>query len=314
MFLGVDGGGSKTAFILMDSTGSVLARYKSSGSYYLQIGLERLSSVLREGIESVCKLANIKIQDIQYAFFGLPAYGEDSRVQEALNILPHKILGGVPYACGNDMVCGWAGSLGCLDGINIVSGTGSIGYGECGASSARAGGWGELFSDEGSAYWLAVQGFNAFSRMSDGRMSRGPLYDVYREAYELEADLDLSGIVMSEIAPTRDKVAAQAKLVALAAERGDATSIQIYQKAASELADIVITIANKLPFDPNIPIMVSYSGGVFAAGDVILKPLEASLNQASKQYILTPPLSEPDIGAAMYASKLCGVLINSSGN
>ena len=39
---------------------------------------------------------------------------------------------------------------------------------------ARVGGWGELFGDEGSAYWIAVQGLNAFTRMSDGRARPRP--------------------------------------------------------------------------------------------------------------------------------------------
>ena len=74
------------------------------------------------------------------------------------------------------MVCGWAGALAGEDGINIVAGTGSIAYGEYRGRSARAGGWGELFSDEGSAYWLAREGLRLFSRMSDGRAPRGALY------------------------------------------------------------------------------------------------------------------------------------------
>ncbi|MEI9903464.1 MAG: BadF/BadG/BcrA/BcrD ATPase family protein [Asticcacaulis sp.] len=73
------------------------------------------------------------------------------------------------------MICGWAGSLAGADGINIVAGTGSIGYGERLGRGARAGGWGEVFSDEGSAYWIAVQGLAAFARMSDGRLAKGPL-------------------------------------------------------------------------------------------------------------------------------------------
>ena len=83
------------------------------------------------------------------------------------------------------MVCGWAGSLGAEDGINIVAGTGSIGYGQRGSVSARAGGWGEAFSDEGSAYWIAMQGLNAYSRMSDGRLPKGPLHTLINEALNL---------------------------------------------------------------------------------------------------------------------------------
>ena len=73
------------------------------------------------------------------------------------------------------MICSWAGSLACEDGISVIAGTGSMAYGEYEGRSARAGGWGELIGDEGSAYWIAREGMNLFSRMSDGRAPRGPL-------------------------------------------------------------------------------------------------------------------------------------------
>jgi N-acetylglucosamine kinase-like BadF-type ATPase len=92
------------------------------------------------------------------------------------------------------MICGWAGSLLCRDGISIVAGTGSIGYGERAGAAARSGGWGELFSDEGSAYWIACRGLNLFARMSDGRAEPGPLYEIVRQASGIGDDLDLCGM------------------------------------------------------------------------------------------------------------------------
>lgn len=307
MFLGLDGGGTKSAFVLMDRQGEIVARYKSSGSYYLQIGMEGLSSVLKNGVDEVLKLAQINLDKINCAFLGLPAYGEDSRVQNALDALPRNIFQGVEYHCGNDMVCGWAGSLGGKDGINIVSGTGSIGYGEAGGKSARSGGWGELFSDEGSAYWLAVAGLNIFSKMSDERMPRGPLYDVYRRAFNLQSDLDISGIVMSDIASDRDLVAALACHVAEAASLGDGAAINLYKLAATELVSIIGSIEKQLPFEADKIIDVSYSGGVFSAGALILDPLKQALSLESRRYNLSKPLYTPDIGAALYAAKLKGI-------
>ncbi len=48
-------------------------------------------------------------------------------------------------------------------------------YGERLGVGQRVGGWGELFGDEGSAYWIrCIRGLNAFSRMSDGRIPAAP--------------------------------------------------------------------------------------------------------------------------------------------
>ena len=128
------------------------------------------------------------------------------------------------------MICGWAGSLAGADGINIVAGTGSIGYGEHARSeSARGGGWGEVFSDEGSAYWIAISGLNAFSRMADGRLAKGPLYDIFMQALALKNDLDICGYVFGRETPSRDKIAAMSKWVSQSAEAGDRVALKIFE-------------------------------------------------------------------------------------
>ncbi|RYE72759.1 MAG: N-acetylglucosamine kinase, partial [Oxalobacteraceae bacterium] len=175
-FLGVDGGGTKTRFALVDGEGRLLAQAQHGTTYHPQVGLEGVAEILGTGISQVLQEAGADGTAIRYAFFGLPAYGEDSHATSLLQVIPRALLGHDRYACDNDMVCGWAGSLACSDGINIVAGTGSIGYGQRQGVAARAGGWGEAFSDEGSAYWIAVQGLNAYSRMSDGRWPKGPLH------------------------------------------------------------------------------------------------------------------------------------------
>ncbi len=115
------------------------------------------------------------------------------------------------------MVGGWAGALGGGDGINVVAGTGSIAYGERRGLAHRAGGWSELFGDEGSAYWVAVQGLNAFSRMSDGRLPRGPLHALLAERVGITSDLDLVGVVVDHWGGRRAEIAALSKVVTEAA-------------------------------------------------------------------------------------------------
>ncbi|MDE2221304.1 MAG: N-acetylglucosamine kinase, partial [Gammaproteobacteria bacterium] len=174
MYLGVDGGGTKTALALVDADGNIRATHSAGGAYYFASGLAGTGKVLAEAVAELLASAKLRPAAIAHAFLGLPGYGEDSTLADELERLPAAFLPGITYRCGNDMVCGWAGSLAGRDGINVVAGTGSICYGEHGSSAARCGGWGELFSDEGSAHWIAIRGLNLFSRMSDGRVPRSP--------------------------------------------------------------------------------------------------------------------------------------------
>ncbi len=305
-FLGVDGGGTKTGFILADKTGHVVASHQLGTSYYIQIGFDGLHELLAQGVGALLDGVGATPDDITYAFFGLPAYGEDSHAQAFLDVIPEAVLGHHRYRCGNDMICGWAGSLGGEDGINIVAGTGSIGYGEHKGKSARGGGWGEIFSDEGSAHWIAVQGLNAFSRMGDGRLPKGPLYDVFMGAMDLKVDLDICGAVFGREPPSRDKIAAMSQLVAQAVGAGDAAARGIFDQAGRELAAIVDAIRLQLDYAVDETVPVSYSGGVFKCGDMILEPLRRHLGVLSRTYDLVTPLSSPSVGAILYAARLSG--------
>lgn len=128
-FLGVDGGGTKTEFVCIDAHGAVAARQIEDTTYHLQVGLEGAVRALEAGVSGVCAQLGIAPGDLAYTFFGLPAFGEDSAIDPQLERHCGQLLGSARYRCGNDMICGWAGSLACADGINLVAGTGSIGYG-----------------------------------------------------------------------------------------------------------------------------------------------------------------------------------------
>ena len=306
LLLGVDGGGTKTGFVLVDRDGRVAASHQEAGSYYLQIGFDGLREVLARGLAAVLAKAGVSHEAIEHAFFGLPAYGEDSSLQTEFDQLPLALLGHHRYRCGNDMVCTWAGSLAGADGIGIVAGTGAIGYGERGGKSARASGWGELFGDEGSAYWIALQGLNVFSHMADGRLPKGPLYEKFAQAFNLVSDLDLCAVVMGANGPGRDGIASFCTLVEQAAEAGDQKARNIFARAASELAEIAAALRTALDYANGETVPVSYSGGVFKAGAMVLDALRRRLAELSVDFELRKPLLPPGIGAALYAARDCG--------
>ena len=134
-YLGVDGGGSKTRFLLIDEAGKVLAAQTEGSAYHLEIGLDALRAMLARGIGRTLREGGVAISDLTCAFLGLPAYGEDRELEATLDAAPASALPGGRYRCGNDMVCGWAGALAGAEGINIAAGTGSIGI--AAAAAAR---------------------------------------------------------------------------------------------------------------------------------------------------------------------------------
>ncbi|MGC1524344.1 MAG: BadF/BadG/BcrA/BcrD ATPase family protein [Steroidobacteraceae bacterium] len=307
LYLGVDGGGTKTALVLIDSEGRIRATHLAPGAYYLTIGLEALGTLLAEGINAVLAKAAVRSEELDFAFFGIPAYGEDTALIGPLSELPRRSLAADRYLCGNDMICGWAGSLLCRDGISIVAGTGSICYGERNGAVARCGGWGELFSDEGSAYWIACRGLNLFSRMSDGRAVRGLLYDIVRQRLGLTEDLDLCGHVFSRLGGDRARIAQLSKWVTEAAAAGDTAALTIVREAAEELALMVDATRRQLAFDIAEPVAVSYSGGVFDnVGTLLLGHFSAALQAFRPGYRISEPALPPGIGAALYAAKRHG--------
>lgn len=309
-YLGVDGGGSKTAFALIDGAGLVLARATAPTSYYFNSvsadeGFLAVEAVLAQGVTDVCRQAGVDAADIDAAFFGIPGYGEASADIARLDALPARVLGHDRYRCDNDMVCGWAGSLACQDGINVISGTGSMTYGERRGVGHRVGGWGELFGDEGSAYWIATQGLNAFSRMSDGRLAAGPLHALLRERLALDADLDAVSLVIEQWSGNRGSIAALATTVCAAARTGDAAATRILSAAVTELVALVDTTRIRIGFTDGEAVPVSYSGGMFSDPD-FLAMFVTALGDRPVAYDLRRPLLDPAVGAALYAARCSG--------
>src|SRR6478736_2579219 len=304
-YLGVDGGGSKTAFALIDDAGHVIARATAPTSYYFTEGFDGVERVLAQGVADICGQAGIDTSDIGAAFFGIPGYGEASGDIEQLDAVPVRVLGHDRYSCDNDMVCGWAGSLAGEDGINVISGTGSMTYGERQGTGCRVGGWGELFGDEGSAYWIATQGLNAFSRMSDGRLPEGPLHGLLKDHLQIAGDLDAVSLVIDTWKGNRSSIAALATTVCEAARTGDEMSGRILSAAADELVTLIETTRTLVKFTAQETVPVSYSGGMFS-DDGFLTLFVTALQGAPAKYDLQRPRLDPAVGAALYAAKHSG--------
>ena len=297
-YIGIDGGGSKTIFAIAAENGQFLGNVKAGSAFYKQIGEDGVLELLRNGVKEVCSFADGENTQIASICFGMPAWGE-SPVND--KILEEKILKTFPewnIHIVNDCEVGWAGSLLAEPGINIVAGTGSIAFGKNEkGETARCGGWSEWFGDEGSGYWLGVKCVQLFSRQSDGRDERGPLYEIVKDELNLSVDEEIIDLFETEYLHKRDKVASLQKLLLKAANEGDTYAIAAYESAAKELYDIICGVKNKI--FKNTDCIVSYSGGIFNVGDLIKRPLAKFLQENGM--MLTEGKAEPYVGATLLA-------------
>jgi N-acetylglucosamine kinase-like BadF-type ATPase len=78
-FLGVDGGGSKTRYLLIDEKGNVLAESRTESIHILQVGRDSFKYNFKEGLKAICEKANILVNEIDYTFIGVPGYGDEIR-------------------------------------------------------------------------------------------------------------------------------------------------------------------------------------------------------------------------------------------
>lgn len=302
-YMGIDGGGTKTRYIIANEQMKVLVDFLEDTIHIHQIGAEELENRLSLNIERACQKINIQPSDLNHVFIGVPGYGESQKDKEIIDQITAKIMKDIPYQVDNDGVVGWAAGCGCRPGINIVAGTGSIANG-CNDDgiSMRCGGFGPNIGDDGSAHWIGLRVINEYTKQKDGRHEKTCLVDLIDQAYDITYLYEIVDIVFNRLKLSRPDIAKFSAIGAKAAQNGCPRCRVIFQQAAHELGLHIKTLAKQLELKGKFSI--SYTGGVFKAGDTILKPLAYEL-----QYLnctLQEPLLEPCKGAVLLAYKLAG--------
>lgn len=299
-WLGVDGGGTKTAFTLYDENMSQLNRFELPTCHYAQVGFAGMRRVFNEGVQQA--EASGLLGDEYGIGFGICGYGEGVESSAAIEDAALGAAGGHPFSLVNDVESAWAAGLAMHDGIVIIAGTGSIAYGVCEGRSMRCGGWDYELGDEGSGGWLGKELLHAFTRQSDGREPRGAIHNLVRRELGITDDFEAIEFAQKNMA-SRSRISQLAPLVAEAARAGDASARAILEHAAQEEAKMVAAIVHGI-FGDCERIPVTYIGGTFKAGDLILEPLAAALPRRCE---LVPPQFEPDRGAVLILQKRLGM-------
>jgi anhydro-N-acetylmuramic acid kinase len=185
----------------------------------------------------------------------------------------------------------------------VIAGTGSIAVGRNAAGrSARAGGWGPLIGDEGSAYAVALAALRLATRRADGREPRpgrdDPLTNRLCRALEVARPAE---IVTAIYAPGFDRVriAALAPVVLAAAEQDPALVPLVLEPAGKALAEMAAAVARALDW-PAGPLPLALAGSFLLAAEAISGALCTGLGQTGYA-VETTPVAEPVRGALVLA-------------
>lgn len=304
-YLGVDGGGTKTRYLLIDEELNIVTDIENGTIHIHQIGKEKLRTELKENLNEICKKSGIKCNEINYAFLGVPGYGESKNDIKDIEEIVDEVFNGINYTIGNDAVAGWAAGTGCTEGINIVAGTGSIAYGRNKTGQeVRCGGWGPGIGDDGSAYWIGLKVINEYTKQKDGRKRKTILVDILEKEYKIKDYFEIVDIVFNRLKFSRTDIAGFSKVAYLAGKEGCMACKEIFREAAENLFSHIKVLSKELNLIDNF--ILSYTGGVFKSGDLILKPLEEMLKSSNINCTLKQPDIEPWHGAALMAYLLAG--------
>ncbi len=301
--LGVDGGGSKTAVVILNEEKQELGRGQGGVSNYHLAGTEGAKETLLNAMQEAAADAGITLTQITAATWALAgaARPADRRILQGMmeELLPdsHGLI-------VTDALAALVGGIGSRRGIVLIAGTGAIAYGENGdGEQARAGGWGHIL-DHGSGYALAQAALRAVMQAEDGRQEPTVLSKKVQAALQLE---NISDLVNWIYAPRRNvtDIAALAPLVLQAAEAGDMAATAVIAQEADALAAFVAATARRLGVWKR-PFSLLLMGGLLKTDNFYRRVVLQAVRTKSPHAQFRQPQADAATGAALLALEMMG--------
>lgn len=290
LILGLDGGGTKTLLAVAARDGTVLLTRRSAtvDPFAEAAWPDALAHSLASARPILARLAG--------AVLGLPCFGEVEDVSRRQQNVAQRLLP-VRHDVVNDVQAAFTGALAGRPGILLLAGTGSMAWAGNGRREMRVGGWGDVFGDEGSAYWIGREALSAVGRALDGRSPHAGFARDLLERLDLRAP-ELAAWCYGQDTRRRGAIAGVARFVDASAEAGNAEAQRLLVRAGDHLADHAQACRTALGLSRGSA--WSHAGGVFHSRTVMMRVtdrLDASPD---------PPRLSPVGGALLRAAQLSG--------
>jgi len=302
---GVDGGATKTVAVVGKLDGTLLAFAHGPSSNYHNIGTKNAAKSIRTTVSSACGRTGASVSDVETVVMGLAAMDSPRDFEAGRRVADFVRLGRRRLVVHDSVIALYAATLG-RPGIVVNAGTGSFAAG-IGADgrTIRAGGWGNIIDDEGSAYHIGKLAMRASLRALDGTGRKTTIAKLLVRKFRLRTVENIVHEAYNK-PMTVEEISSISKLAAQATAKGDKVAREIFAYEGRALAGLVSSIARRLDMAASKP-EIYCTGGVFKAGPVLLGPFKKELRKTVPHFILRRPRFEPVIGAFILALKEHGM-------
>ncbi|MEZ7170298.1 N-acetylglucosamine kinase [Sporosarcina sp. OR05] len=298
--LGIDGGGTRTTAVVADEFGNVYMHAVAGRSNPNTLTQEAFEEVLSSLLVDIKKQNDDVFRQLSLCYAGIAGVGESGRDEEVVTLLRKGLPPQTVVTVQNDAWNAlYAGTLG-KPGIVQIAGTGAItlGVNEEG-KEARVGGWGYLFDDEGSGFYLGKHALKAIFRAYDGRGPETSLSNRFCKHFQIAHVPTIISKVYGNEHP-RSVIAPLAHIVVEEAQQGDAVALAITNEACKEMVHAIHTCHRTL-FANNHATNIVLSGGVFSEGPFFIEKFRA-LSKVSLPSVTFELTKVPPVGGAVLAA------------
>jgi N-acetylglucosamine kinase-like BadF-type ATPase len=308
LLLAIDGGQTSTKALVARLDGTVIGSGRGSASdhFHIEGGIEKNRRAIHGAIRAALEDANASADQVASIALGLTGCPPEGEPRRPVYDIVDEIVRPEQIWIGADYITNLTGASAGGPGVVLVAGGGAISYGiTSDGREALAGGFGYLLGDEGSAFKIGVAAIAAASKANDRRGEATALEQMVCDYFEIDNIRQVTRIVY-KAGFQRDRISLLTPLVAKAAADGDRIARKILHDAGTSIAEMAVGIARQL-FQPDEPVNIYYTGGVFNIGEPIFSAMRDVLNGAIPHWTLHDPRFQPAVGGLILAARGLGI-------
>lgn len=309
MFIGIDGGGTKTEAAAVDGDFRLLASCRGGSTNPYAVTFEDAVSELESLLDRILSMPELEYYTCKGICLGMSGISTIKEKESVSSFIQeYQLRRGLsfPIAMKSEAEISLMAALEREDGILIISGTGSIAFGRTPDGQLfRAGGWGHLLGDEGSGYQIGLQALKAVMKSYDGVLPGTLLTGLIIESLQMSSVSDLKGYIYQP-SIGKPEIAGFARQCIEAADAGDEAACSILSEEARELSSTAAALIRQHPQLERSEVVLT--GSVFAHSRLFRDTFRDDLlgRYPSLSFHAEPSGHTPAAGAALLARNLYG--------